>query len=122
NDCAYLSADEFAESFIGFRIHDDVIECESDPNEFACVPHGFVARLALFFRGLHGADFGEFDRHTKARPARPFAVTGTVAFIVGQPACWYRAVVRWDREVRRALEYGQLFGLSCDQRDRLYAG
>ena len=34
-DCAYLPADEFAESFIRFRIQDDVIVCESDPNELA---------------------------------------------------------------------------------------
>ena len=122
HDGADLLADQLADQRIAVDV-DALVgpELGQDVDEIAGGPRLLEALAALGIAQLPAHRGLLRIRHARHRPARLLAIGGAVALEVGLAIGRRRTVMRGQREVRRALEHGQMRGLLGDQRDRLDA-
>ncbi|MGY4622352.1 hypothetical protein ACVWY3_000108 [Bradyrhizobium sp. USDA 4486] len=97
---------------IGPELRQDVDEVAGRPGAFEALAALGIAQLPAHHRLLRVGNAGH-------RLARLLAIGRAIALQQAHAILWRRAVMRRQREVRRALEHGEMRGLLGDQRDRL---
>ena len=119
DDRADLLAHELTGRLVRSRIDDQVVERTDHREDRPLLPRLFVPLPAFLLGHGEGALGRDLARHAARRPSRLLPVRSTICLDPGGIVRADRAVVRRQREVRRALEHGELGCLGRDDRNRL---